>query len=233
MGIQKTIAALCIWLLGQCVGAQPIYPQALPSPFQGTVPQNLAGGLTLASLEKRCQDCVPWREIAFQSLTEPVRKETVSVQDGYRAMYLFPGSQYFANVKVERSAAGQFEADRDVIERALRHECQRKFINVEEFVAQKPAVREKLESIRMPGRPYLEVEQGEAHGIEYLACTENAIGLISSTISQVQLFIPAKRITVTAYLLKQQKMHFTTIQQFRELRDAFIDSYAAFLGAKD
>ena len=176
---------------------------------------------------------MPWREIAFQSLTEPVRKETVSVQDGYRAMYLFPGSQYFANVKVERSAAGQFEADRDVIERALRHECQRKLINVEEFVAQKPAVREKLESIRMPGRPYLEVEQGESHGIEYLACTENAIGLISSTISQVQLFIPAKRITVTAYLLKQQKMHFTTIQQFRELRDAFIDSYAAFLGAKD
>lgn len=233
MGIQKTIAALCIWLLGQCVGAQPLYPQALPTPFQGTVPQNLAGGLTLVSLEKRCQDCVPWREIAFQSLTEPVRKETVSVQDGYRAMYLFPGSQYFANVKVERSAAGQFEADRDVIERALRHECQRKLINVEEFVAQKPAVREKLESIRMPGRPYLEVEQGEAHGIEYLACTENAIGLISSTISQVQLFIPAKRITVTAYLLKQQKMHFTTIQQFRELRDAFIDSYAAFLGAKD
>jgi len=233
MGIQKTIAALCIWLLGQCVGAQPIYPQALPSPFQGTVPQNLAGGLTLASIEKRCQDCVPWREIAFQSLTEPVRKETVSVQDGYRAMYLFPGSQYFANVKVERSAAGQFEADREVIERALRHECQRKLINVEEFVAQKSAVREKLESIRMPGRPYLEVEQGEAHGIEYLACTENAIGLISSTISQVQLFIPAKRITVTAYLLKQQKMHFTTIQQFRELRDAFIDSYAAFLGAKD
>ena len=233
MGIQKTIAALCIWLLGQCVGAQPLYPQALPSPFQGTVPQNLAGGLTLVSLEKRCQDCVPWREIAFQSLTEPVRKETVSVQDGYRAMYLFPGSQYFANVKVERSAAGQFEADRDVIERALRHECQRKLINVEEFVAQKPAVREKLESIRMPGRPYLEVEQGESHGIEYLACTENAIGLISSTISQVQLFIPAKRITVTAYLLKQQKMHFTTIQQFRELRDAFINSYAAFLGAKD
>ena len=233
MGIQKTIAALCIWLLGQCVGAQPLYPQALPSPSQGTVPQNLAGGLTLVSLEKRCQDCVPWREIAFQSLTEPVRKETVSVQDGYRAMYLFPGSQYFANVKVERSAAGQFEADRDVIERALRHECQRKLINVEEFVAQKPAVREKLESIRMPGRPYLEVEQGEAHGIEYLACTENAIGLISSTISQVQLFIPAKRITVTAYLLKQQKMHFTTIQQFRELRDAFINSYAAFLGAKD
>ena len=233
MGIQKTIAALCIWLLGQCVGAQPIYPQALPSPFQGTVPQNLAGGLTLVSLEKRCQDCVPWREIAFQSLTEPVRKETVSVQDGYRAMYLFPGSQYFANVKVERSAAGQFEADRDVMDRELRHECQRKLINVEEFVAQKPAVREKLESIRMPGRPYLEVEQGEAHGIEYMACTENAIGLISSTISQVQLFIPAKRITVTAYLLKQQKMHFTTIQQFRELRDAFINSYTAFLGAKN
>jgi hypothetical protein len=233
MGIYKTLVALCIFCFGHSLYAQPLNPQALPSIFQGTIPQNLDGGLTLVSVEKRCQDCVPWREIAFQSLTEPVRVERVSVEEGYKAMYRFPGSQYFANVKVERSAMGRFDADREVIERALRHECRRKLMNVEQYVASNPVAREKLDVMRMPDRPYLEVEQGIAHGIEFLACTENAIGLISSTISQVQFFVPAKRITMTAYLLKQQKMHFSTIQQFRELRDAFIDSYAALLETKD
>ena len=216
MGLKRTFSALCICLFVQYAGAQPIDPRALPAVFQGTVPPSLFGGLALISLEKRCLDCAPWREVGFYGLTEPARQERVSVEDGYRAMYLFPGSHYFANV----------------IERSLRHECQRKFINVEDDVAQSPAIREKLEAVRMPDRPYLEVEQGVAHGIEYLGCTENAIGLITSTISQVQLFVPAKRITVTAYLLKQQKMHFQTIRQFRDLRDAFIDSFAAYLSAK-
>ena len=232
MGLKRTFSALCISLFVHCVDAQPIDPQALPPVFQGTVPLGLAGGLALVSLERRCQECAPRREISFYSLTEPPKQERVSVEDGYSAMYLFPGSHYFANVKIERSLEGQFETDRDVIARSLRHECQRKLINVEDYVAKSPVVREKLEAARMPDRPYLEVERGVAHGIEYLACTENAIGLVSGTISQVQLFMPAKRITVTAYLLKQQKMHFQSIRQFRDLRDAFIDSFAAYLSAK-
>ena len=232
MGLKRTFSALCIYLFVHCAGAQPIDSQTLPAAFQGTVPPSLFGGLALVSLEKRCQDCAPWRDVGFYSLTEPARQERVSVEDGYSAMYLFPGSHYFANVKIERSLEGQFETDRDVIARSLRHECQRKLINVEDYVAKSPVVREKLEAVRMPDRPYLEVEQGVAHGIEYLACTENSIGLISNTISQVQLFMPAKRITVTAYLLKQQKMHFQSIRQFRDLRDAFIDSFASFLSAK-
>ena len=52
MGIQKTITALCIWLLGQCVGAQPLYPQALPTPFQGTVPQKFCGRPDFGVLRK-------------------------------------------------------------------------------------------------------------------------------------------------------------------------------------
>jgi hypothetical protein len=157
--------------------------------------------------------------------------ERVSVTDGYRAMYAFPGTHYFANVKIEQSDIGHFESDRDVIERALRHECQRKLMRVESYVADTPSARERVELLRMPGRPYLEVEEGTRNGIAYLSCTENGIGLISSTISQVQLFVPSKRLTITAYLLKQEKMNFKNIVEFKKLRDEFIDGYSQFLHA--
>ena len=73
------------------------------------------------------------------------------------------------------------------------------------------------------------LEEGARGGISFIACTENAVGLISSTISQVQMFIPSRHLTITAYLLKQEKMNFRTIEKFRELRDEFINGYCDFL----
>jgi len=81
----------------------------------------------------------------------------------------------------------------------------------------------------MPGLPFVEVEEGVRNGVSYVVCTENVIGLISSTISQVQLFVPAKRLTVTAYLLDQTNTNFKTIQEFRNLRDNFLDDYISFI----
>jgi hypothetical protein len=144
-------------------------------------------------------------------------------------MYAFPDTQYFANVKIERSDLGKFDIDREIIERALRHECHRKLTRVESYILENPKFRESLELARMPGRPYVEVESGIFGGISYLACTENSIGLLSGTISQVQFFVPARRVTITAYLLKQEKMNFKTITEFRLMRDEFINGYADFL----
>ena len=227
--MKNVLCALLVSLLGLPLAAQQVNPSALPDLYQQSIPLELSGGLHLVDLKARCNGCSPWRELSFYSLTEPVKTERVSVSDGYNAMYAFPGTHYFANVKIERSEVGHFELDREIIGRALRHECQRKLVNVENYLATKPAVWEKFERIRMPGRPYLEVEEGTRNGIAYLACTENAIGLISSTISQVQLFVPTKRITVTAYLLNQDKAHFSTIEEFRQLRDEFLADYSIFL----
>lgn len=229
--MNKLLCAVFAFLLAMPVVAQPLNPTALPALYQGLIPLEMSGGLQLVDLQTRCVGCSPWRELNFYSLTEPVKTERVTVVDGYRAMYAFAGSQYFANVKIERSDFGHFDADREIMERALRHECQRKLVNVEDYLAKNHSVRERIEAIRMPGRPYLEVEQGMRNGIAYLMCTENAIGLISSTISQVQLFVPEKRVTITAYLLGQKKTHFNTIAEFRTLRDAFLEDYSAFLTA--
>ena len=220
----------CIALLfGLPAAAQPITLASLPVVYQQSIPTELPRGLQMVELHPRCEQCIPWREINFYGLTEPVRTERVSVSEGYRAMYAFPDTHYFANVKIERSDTGQFEIDRDLVERGLRHECQRKLTNVENYLAENPKAREKLELIRMPGHPYVEVEEGARGGISFIACTENAVGLISSTISQVQMFIPSRHLTITAYLLKQEKMNFRTIEKFRELRDEFINGYCDFL----
>lgn len=220
------------WMALLCASAalaQPVSTASLPSFFQQSIPAELSGGLQLVEVKARCERCEPWRDLGFYSLNAPVRTERVTVLDGYRAMYAFPGTHYFANVKIERSEVAKYEADRDVMDRALRHECQRKQTNVENYLAENLAARDKFETRRMPGRPYVEVESGIRDGLAYLACTENVIGLISSTISQVQIFVPAKRLTITAYLLKQEKMHFKSIEEFRALRDGFLSSYIDFL----
>lgn len=227
--VTQIIFGVFALFLGVSISAQQVTPTSLPLLFQESIPLELTGGLKLVDLQARCNQCDPWRELQFLSPTEPAKVERVSVTDGYRAMYAFPGTHYFANVKIERSDFGHFESDRDVIERALRHECQRKLTRVERYMAETPGIRERVELLRMPGHPYLEVEEGTRNGISYLSCTENAIGLISSTISQVQLFVPSKRLTITAYLLKQEKMNFKNIVEIRKLRDEFIEGYSDFL----
>lgn len=209
--------------------AQSVNTSSLPEPYRQFVPADLPGGLQLVELKKRCEQCSPWREINFYSLTEPARAERVTVLDGYQSMYAFPGMHYFANVKVERSDLGHYESDRDIVERALRHECKRKQTQVENYLAENPAARAKLETRRMPGQDYVEFESGVRAGIDFMSCTENVIGLLSSTISQVQIFVPSRRLMVTAYLPQQEKMNFKTIEEFRVLRDRFIEGYIDFL----
>lgn len=229
--MKTLLCAFFAFFLWMPVWAQQVNPLHLPLIYQQLIPLEMAGGLKLVDLQARCNGCDNWRDLSFYSPTEPVKTEHVTVADGYRALYAFPGTHYFANVKIERSDVGHFEADRDVIDRALRHECRRKEVVVENYMAVTPAVREKMEVLRMPGRPYVEIEEGTRNGISYQMCTENAVSLISSTISQVQLFVPEMRITITAYLLEQKKMHFKTIEEFRKLRDTFLDDYIAFVSA--
>jgi hypothetical protein len=147
-------------------------------------------------------------------------------------MYAYPGTQYFSNTKIEQSAPGQFDADRRIMEEAIQHEFQRKKERVEAYLASNPQTKDRLESKRLKGRDYIEFERAERNGIQYASYVENAIGLTGGTISQVHFFVPSTRITVTSYLLKQERASFANIEEFRTLREQFIDSYTAFLAAR-
>ena len=224
------VVVLCTTLAAE---AQPVALASLPDAFKRSIPPSLSGDLTLVELQNRCNDCEPWRYIDFYGNAShaPIKKERVSVVAGYRAMYAYPGTQYFSNTKIEQSAPGQFDADRRIMEEAIQHEFQRKKERVEAYLGSNPQTKDRLESKRLKGRDYIEFERAERNGIQYASYVENAIGLTGATISQVHFFVPSTRITVTAYLLKQERASFANIEEFRKLREQFIDSYTAFLAA--
>jgi hypothetical protein len=224
----KTIACTLILFSSAALAAgQP----APPAAFARLVPTALPNGLQLVEVRKRCEDCTPWRLVDFRSNASPapIRQERVSVHEGVTAMYAFPGTQYFANTKVEQSILGRYDQDKAIVTEALAHECARMGERVTEYVAQHPEVREKLDRAVATGKAYVEFEQGKYRGVEYASCTQNALGLMGATISQLQVYVPASDVIVTAYLLAQKQAKFRTIEEFLQLRRAFLEGYIDFI----
>jgi hypothetical protein len=224
----KTIACLLVLLSGPALAADLPVP---PPGFARLVPTALPNGLQLVEVRKRCEDCAPWRLVDFGSnaAPAPLRQERVSVHEGVTAMYAFPGTQYFANTKVEQSILGRYDQDKAIVTEALAHACARMRERVTEYVGQHPEVREKLDRAVATGKAYVEFEQGKYRGVEYASCTQNALGLMGATISQLQLYVPASDVIVTAYLLAQKQAKFRTIEEFLKLRREFLEGYIDFL----
>lgn len=231
--MRRFLLLLVIACAAVSVAAQTVTTASLAAVFKQAIPPTLNGGLALVEIANRCDGCEPWRYIDFHSnaSAEPIKRERVSVIAGYRAMYAYPGTEYFANVKIEQSAAGQFEADRRIMEEAIHSEYRRKKERVDSYFAANPQVKARAEANRFKGKDYIEFEEGMRNGIPYVSYVENVIGLTGATISQVHFFVPSTGISVTAYLLKQQRAKFKNIQEFRSLRQEFIDGYTAFLAA--
>jgi hypothetical protein len=114
-----TLAALAVpaW----CAHAADM--PAVPAAFEKLVPRAFPDGLRLVELRRRCTDCPSWRivDVVPDEPSGPVRKEKVSVVDGVTAMYGYPGSGFFANAKIEKSAPASYERDKGVVVEALEH----------------------------------------------------------------------------------------------------------------
>lgn len=204
---------------------------AVPAAFARLVPKAFANGLQLVELRQRCEDCTPWRVIDFHSNASatPIKQERVSVHAGVTAMYAFPGTPYFANTKVEQSILGRYDADKAIVIEALSHECARMKASVQDYAGSHPDVREKIDKAVAKGHEAIEFEQGSYKGVAYASCTQNALGLMGATISQVEVFVPGSDTIVTAYLLAQKEAKFKTISEFLQLRREFIEGYIDFL----
>lgn len=207
---------------------------AMPDMFKKSIPLELKDGLKLVEVKKRCKDCSPWRFIDYRDnrMPEAVKQEKVSVQAGYTAMYAFPGTEYFANTKIEQSVPGYYENDRTVVIDAIRHECTRKKERIAGYLRDNQKVKEKVESLLPTGKDFIDFEEAAYKSVEYVSCTENVIGLMDATISQVHIFVPKSDIIIAAYLLKQKNARFKNINEFLEMRRGFIESYIDFLLAK-
>jgi len=225
--MNKTIACLLAACVVQAAPASAADLLAPPAALAGLVPDAFPNGLKLVELRPRCDGCAPWRVIDFHAndSADPVRRERVSVHEGVTAMYAFPGTAYFANVKVEQSILGRYEQDKAIVTEALAHECARMQARVLDYTASRPEVRDKIERVRAKGRDYIEFEQGTYEGIAYASCTHNAFGLLNTTLSQLQIFVPARDAIITAYLLEQKQSKYRSIDEFLQLRRAFIEGY--------
>lgn len=134
---------------------------------------------------------------ATRAISIPGRGEQqVSVVDGYRVMLATAPGQYFVNLKIERSAPDQAEADRDAIRQL-----------VQALAAQAPV-----------GTPPLKRELGG--GVETLGLDQPSLDR-SGTLGFYTLFVPRADLVVTAYLLNQPPAQraFASYADYERLRD--------------
>jgi hypothetical protein len=127
----------------------------------------------------------------------------VSTADGYRLKLFRRSSQPFANLKIERSAAGSFAADREII------------------VAQ-------MQEMGAKGRPpqHLPLETDTRQDVEVLGLNNASIVEAPGIISFYTLLHAASGTVATAYLLNQpaDRRDFATDAQYEALRTQLIAS---------
>jgi hypothetical protein len=127
----------------------------------------------------------------------------VSTADGYRLMLFRKSSLPFVNLKIERSAAGRFAADRETI------------------VAQ----MQQMSANSKP--PHLvPLETDTRQGVEVLGLNNASIAQAQGIISLYSLLHAASGTVATAYLLNQpaDPRDFATDAQYQALRDQFLAS---------
>lgn len=127
----------------------------------------------------------------------------ISTADGYRLMLFRKSSLPFVNLKIERSAEGQFAADRDTI------------------VAQ---MREMAARGKLPQQLPLETDTRD--GVEVLGLNNASIAQAQGIISLYTLLHAASGTVATAYLLNQpaDPRDFATDAQYQTLRTQLIAS---------
>ncbi|WP_332860204.1 hypothetical protein [Janthinobacterium svalbardensis] len=127
----------------------------------------------------------------------------VSTADGYRLMLFRKSSLPFVNLKIERSADGQFAADRETI------------------VAQ---MQQMSASSKPPHQVPLETDARQ--GVEVLGLNNASIAQAQGIISLYSLLHAASGTVATAYLLNQpaDPRDFATDAQYQALRDQFLAS---------
>ena len=192
----------------------------VPPAFDKLVPRAFADGLRLVEVRTRLADSQSWRSVG---------EEKVSVIDGVTAMYAYPGSGFFANVKVEKSAPGSYERDRAIVAEALEHAYVLSRKGIEAWLKEHPENKENIDRV-VAGRDYVEREQGSYKDVAYLVVTQNAtVANPSAMPAQLHIFLPRDGLIVTAYLMKQRTAMFKTLAEFRKSQRAFIEGYIDFV----
>ncbi len=152
---------------------------------------------------------LPRYRTVFISKTD---QDTVSVLDGYRTMYSFENTKYFfANVKVERSDQMKFTTDVEAIKNSSKY---------------------IVESVGDDNIDYM--NETIINGIKTTWYERKQID-IGGTVGTYTLFKESENLIVTVYLLNQRENNrrFTSIEEFKVLRNAFLDKLTKCINSKN
>jgi hypothetical protein len=161
----------------------------------------LEGGLAPIAVER-----APNLPMARPIDTSSGRK-TVSVADGYRVMLAFPNTDPFVNLKIERSALGQYSSDKEGVLEQMQYMSANAANGATEF---KRSVKRGIDVAEL-NRPDFK----------------------GGVISFYTLFDDKKSIIATAYILNQEadRRAFKDMADFRSRRDKFIQNYVSCMAA--
>jgi hypothetical protein len=160
-----------------------------------------AGGVRGVALDRRPATAPPWREVSLGG-----KSERVSVVDGYRVMYSYPRTYWFANLKAERSNPARYEEDKRIV--------------TGNFAALAGADDNTV------------LTEFSHRGFAGQTLTKKELG--GSTLGITQILSDGDSVIVTIYFMNQEPENraFQTHAEFVELRDGFVRGYMECVAEK-
>ncbi len=158
-------------------------------------------------------------EIRERKVATAAGARTVSLADGYRVLLAYPGSDYFANVKLELSQEARYAADKQAVVANMEYLANR---TSQDARATVPLQHDTLRGFDMYGFDFPTIDF-------YVAGNPPTLG--GGPVGTYVLLHDTQRLIVTVYLLNQrpERRRFKTIEEYRDLRDRFLDNYTTCL----
>ena len=172
----------------------------------------LKGGPSVKQVDRRPKSAPKYREVETDK-----PEERVSVLDGYSVMFGYSDLIYFfANVKIEQSAAQSYISDKDAIIRSLKH-----------LTSTKQATN------------VIYADKTDLNGFEHYGLDRDVIDVGGGVIGTHVLFYDPRQLVITIYVLNQNtdkggllfrnNRRFNDINEYRVVRDEFLNHYTECL----
>ena len=165
---------------------------------------DLPGGLKIVQADRLPKD------VKSRTVETSKGDKKVSLADGYRVMVAYNDDRdWFANIKAEKSVAADYEQDKERVIENLK------------WAASTSKDLESQEPVKVSFGEY------EGYGTSKRTLVGNMVGIYV-------LFSDVDRMIITFYFINQnaKKKRFQTIEEWRVLRDEFLNTYTTCAKSK-
>jgi hypothetical protein len=205
--LHRLIQTLIVAVLVSTYAISAFAQTAKTDPLKPYTKCKAEGGMKIREVDRR-----PAKAELFREVQTEKGMQKVSVLDGYRVMFAFPDlPYYYANVKIEQSAADSYEQDKQILVDQLKYHTTTKELTKMIFT-----------------------DKTALNGFEHYGLDRDKID-IGGVMGTHLLFYDSDHLVVTINFLNQSKAiflnnrRFETIEEYGEIRDKFLNSYSPCL----